>query len=286
MENLIVGGTGTLGHALVDRLGPKNCVVFSRDELKQAEMKKRYPGLKTILGDIRNYHSIEDAVRRIEPSKIFHVAALKHVDVLEEFATEAIETNIQGTINSANAALNNGVAKYYFTSTDKAVLPINVYGMSKALAEKFLLSKNHEDHHLTSFYVMRWGNILGSRGSVVSQFAKSLKKQRSVSLTDPRMTRFWMKIEDAVDFMLSDKLNPLDINLPEMKAASVMSLIEAIALVLGVKRYEVKNCGIRPGEKIHECIYSDHDKCIRSDTAPQWTVPELKELVKPILEDL
>tara|TARA_R110000796_G_scaffold142352_1_gene258894 strand:+ start:2070 stop:2939 length:870 start_codon:yes stop_codon:yes gene_type:complete len=285
-ENFILGGTGTLGEALIKKLGDKNCVVFSRDELKQANLKKKYPEIGTMLGDIRDYSSIENALKVCQPSRIFHVAALKHVDLLEENPEEAFKTNVLGTINAYKAAISlDNSCSFYFSSTDKAVLPINAYGMSKALAEKYLLSMSSKYDYLPYTLVFRWGNIVGSRGSVIPHFAKSLVEKQIAYVTDTSMTRFWLRIEDALDFMLSD-LGEGKVHIPEMKSASVINLVAAIAEVLDIKEYAIETIGIRPGEKIHECVYSDHNNCIRSDTAPKWTHQELMDLVKPILEDL
>lgn len=283
MKNiLIIGGTGTLGQELLRQLNTDECVVFSRDELKQHDLRRRYPGLKTVLGDIRNADSLARAMDGIKT--VFHVAALKHVDVLEEHPEEAYATNIVGTINSAQAAIRANVQDFYFTSTDKAVLPINVYGMTKAISERYLLNLNQDKPFSTRFNIFRWGNIVGSRGSAVNLFAKTLKEQGKAYVTDRRMTRFWMRIEDAVNYMLSFNGDNTKVNFPEMKAAPVLDMVAAIAEVLGVKSYDIEVCGIRPGEKLHECLHSDHDHCVRSDTADRLTIDELKALVRPIVE--
>ena len=281
---LLVGGTGTLGNALLDQLDPRKCIVFSRDELKQHELRHKYPGLKTILGDIRSPESLNKAMEQVKT--VYHVAALKHVDVLEENPEEAYATNIVGTMNSAQAAIRNGVINFYFTSTDKAVLPINVYGMTKAISERYLLNLNQDKPFSTKFNVFRWGNIVGSRGSAVNLFAKTLKQEAKVYVTDKRMTRFWMRIEDAVKYMLTFKGDNTKVNYPEMKASSIIDMATAIAELLDIKHFDIEVVGIRPGEKIHECLYSDHENCIRSDTAPRLSLEELKDLVKPVLSKL
>lgn len=278
---LLIGGTGTLGKALLDQLDVNDCVVFSRDELKQHELRHKYPGLKTVLGDIRSPESLNKAMEGIKT--VFHVAALKHVDVLEENPEEAYATNIVGTMNSAQAAIKHGVREFYFTSTDKAVLPINVYGMTKAISERYLLHLNQNEPFSTRFNVFRWGNIVGSRGSAVNLFAKTLKEKNKVYITDRRMTRFWMRIEDAVNYMLTFKGDNTRVNYPDMKAAPVLDMATAIADVLGIKKFDVEVVGIRPGEKLHECLHSDHEQCIRSDNSPRLSLEELKHLVEPIV---
>lgn len=280
-NKLIIGGTGTLGRALLERFPSNEVVVFSRDELKQHELRHKYPTLKTIIGDIRDPKSLELAMDGI--TDVFHVAALKHVDILEDNPYEAHRTNVIGTMNSAEAAKKAGVKNFYFTSTDKAVMPINVYGMTKAISERYLLNQNSDKPFSTSFKVFRWGNIVGSRGSVVNLFAKTLKDEGAVYVTDPRMTRFWMLIDEAIDFMLGFKGDDTKINFPDMKAATVLDLAKAVADCLGISEYEVKTCGIRPGEKLHECLYSTHAECIRSDTAPRLTHEELASMVKPLV---
>ncbi len=283
---LIIGGTGTLGQELLKKIDPCKTIIFSRDELKQHELRHKYPNLKCVIGDIRDQKSLEYAFDdNIE--WVFHVAALKHVDILEHNPEEAYKTNILGTINSAELAKKYNVTNFYFTSTDKAVMPVNVYGMTKAISERYLLNQNKSEPSGTVFRVFRWGNILGSRGSVVSLFVNSLKEENKIYVTDKKMTRFWIRIEDAVRYMLGFKGDSTKVNFPEMKTASICNLGKAIADVMGIKRFEIKEIGIRPGEKIHECLYSSHDKCIRSDDISlAYSHSELVDLIRPIVEKM
>ena len=283
MKYAIIGGTGTLGNCLVEKLtGKGHIVVFSRDELKQQEMRKRFPEASYVIGDIRDAASLPSVLKGVDV--VFLVAALKHVDVLEANPTEAIKTNILGTINVAEACLAAKVKHVVFSSTDKAVLPINVYGMTKGIAERYLIGLNVRQT-ATKFSVFRWGNVLGSRGSVVHTFADSLKQTGGVRITDPAMSRFWIHIEDAVDFMLENykEANRFSVMIPPMKAAPVIQLADSMARVLGMKHYEQKFVGIRAGEKIHECLESNHDYCLRSDTVEQYTSDELCEMVKRVM---
>lgn len=282
-STLIVGGTGTLGRALLKTMDASEVIVFSRDELKQHELRQKYPDIKCIIGDIRDKKSLAKCYGN-GISKVFHVAALKHVDVLEENPEEAYRTNVLGTINSAELAMQNGVNSFYFSSTDKAVLPINVYGMTKAISERYLLNQNVEKAFYTRFKVFRWGNIIGSRGSVVGLFVKSLKEKNKIYVTDKRMTRFWLRIEDAVKYMTESKGDFTRVRFPDMKGAKVVALADAIADVMGIKDYKTVDIDIRPGEKLHECIYTSHDSCIRSDTSPHYSHDELVELVKPTVQ--
>jgi UDP-N-acetylglucosamine 4,6-dehydratase len=282
---LIIGGTGTLGRALLERFDPTKVIVFSRDELKQHQLRQDYPGIQCILGDIRFKKSIARCYSH-PITKVFHVAALKHVDILEENPEEAYQTNIQGTINSAEIAKEKAVKEFYFSSTDKAVMPINVYGMTKAISERMLLNLNENRQPFdTRFNVYRWGNIIGSRGSVIGLFVKSLKEKNKVYITDKRMTRFWLRIENAIDFMLANVSHSKPC-FPKMKSASVLQVIDAVSEILGIRDYEVTEIGIRKGEKLHECIYSSHDYCIRSDNSPVFSKDELIELIKPIVRKI
>jgi UDP-N-acetylglucosamine 4,6-dehydratase len=239
--------------------------------------------VRYVIGDIRDKASLKPVVAGADV--VFHVAALKHVDVLEANPTEAIKTNILGTFNVAEAAMEAKVPFVVFSSTDKAVLPINTYGMTKAASERYLLNLNAQQD-VTRFSVFRWGNVMGSRGSVVHFFQDTLHKDGLVKVTDPRMTRFWIHIDDAVKFML-DKYECApanDVMIPPMKAASILDLAHATAKAIGVPKYQVQLCGIRPGEKIHETLHSSHEFCLRSDTAEKFTVPELQAMVERALD--
>lgn len=283
MKYVILGGTGTLGTSLIDRLHEKHEVVcFSRDELKQQELKRLYPNVQYVLGDIRDRRSLNGFLKNAEA--VFHVAALKHVDSGEANPVEFIKTNVLGTINVAEACQDAGVKHVIFSSTDKAVLPINTYGMTKGISERYLLSLNARSSK-TKFAVYRWGNVAGSRGSVIHTFVESLRTQKGVRVTDPRMTRFWIHIEDAVDFMLNTykDASPSKAMIPPMKASKVTALAAALAGKLNIKDFSVAFVGIRPGEKIHECLESSHDACIRSDTCEEYTQAELQALIERVI---
>lgn len=279
---LIIGGTGTLGSTLIERLYGSEIVCFSRDELKQQALKARFPDVRYVIGDIRDRQSLDTVMAGVDV--VFHVAALKHVDVLEENPTEAIKTNVQGTINVADAAMAAGVGYVVFSSTDKAVLPVNTYGMTKAISERYLLNLNSKQE-TTRFSVFRWGNVVGSRGSVIHSFASALREGRDLLITDVRMTRFWIHIEDAVDYMLGmyQLADPDAIMIPDMKASKVVDLAYVLATVLGTGKFSFRTIGPRPGEKIHECLESTHDYCVRSDTCDQYTRDELTDLIRRVI---
>lgn len=280
----VIGGTGTLGTELLKLLAKdgQSVTVFSRDELKQKQLKAQFPSVECVLGDIRDPSAVGAVLSGKD--KVFHVAALKHVDTLEENCLEAIKTNIIGTVNVAEKAVSAGVRNVVFCSTDKAVLPINAYGMSKAISEKFLWQLNRRQS-ATRFSVFRWGNVVGSRGSVVPIFVRQLR-EGAVTVTDARMTRFWLLAEDAARFMLDNYASaPMDQPLiPPMKAASVLRVIDRLAKLHGIDKYDIEITGIRPGEKIHECVFTSHDHCVRSDTAEQYSDEELDSLLKAHLE--
>ena len=287
MKYLIIGGTGTLGREMVSRLvGEKDSevTVFSRDELKQKEMKSEFPTVKFVIGDVRDYQSVEKRSRNIDA--IFHFAALKHVDICEENPDEAIRTNLIGTMNVAEAAIKNGVHFCALSSTDKAVDPINTYGHTKALAEKVFFNRN-KSQGWTVFNVYRWGNVIGSRGSVIQQFARDLIENKKVFVTHRDMSRFWLKIEDAVSFMLEtyQMQGHHHAFIPPLKGCSLLRMIEAISELVGVDKYKIHNIGIRPGEKLHEVLRGQHEDGggLWSNECEQYTDDELTELLEDYL---
>lgn len=289
MKYLVLGGTGTLGKAIVRRLlceYEPQIICLSRCELKQKEMQVEFKNDKRLsfkLGDIRDVNTLYSAAQDV--NTIFHVAALKHIEVSEENPEESIKTNIQGTLNVADVAYQAGVKHVIFSSTDKAVDPINVYGMCKGISEKLLLRRN-EIQTRTRFSVYRWGNVLASRGSVIKSFVDSLKQDHRVSITHPDMTRFWIRIEDAVDFIF--KTYPTDpgneVLIPPIKTASLSSLVAVLADIIGVNDYSVNYTGLRLGEKVHENLRSLHTPYpLDSKTSPSYSMPELRDLLTDTL---
>lgn len=284
---LVVGGTGTLGQEIVKRCFDNGdfITVVSRDELKQQLMKRRYSeNVEYLIGDISRYNIDDVFNNRTHYDVIFHCAALKHVDVGEENVAAFMRTNFNGVMHM-HRCFNDPVTKFVFFSTDKAVLPINAYGMTKSLAEKYLQNVRPNSA------IYRWGNILGSRGSVVKSFADSIAYDKPVFITDNRMTRFWLTIENCVDFVMGTYENAFadKIMIPDVKAAPVLTLVRVIAEIMGKSRTTEKNIcyvGIRPGEKIHECLFSSHTHCLTSDKAEQWDVDHLAIVLTPILRDM
>lgn len=247
----LTGGTGSLGKAILERASmekwPAKFTVFSRDEVKQSELRSKYPKVKFILGDIRDYEWLSIALRGHDT--IIHAAAYKQVPAAEVNAGEAIETNVIGSRNIARAAINCGVGYVLGISTDKACAPINCYGETKALMEKLFQQANLLSD--TKFTLVRYGNVLGSRGSVVPLFRQQAKTGH-ITLTDPNMTRFWLTLADAVNLVLLG-LEPHtcrgDIIIPKAKASTMLQLANVVA-----PDCEIETIGIRPGEKVNECL--------------------------------
>jgi UDP-N-acetylglucosamine 4,6-dehydratase len=288
LKYLILGGTGTLGREITRQLQENptaRITCFSRDELKQKQLADEMPkeSIHFRLGDIRDREALEDAMEGVHT--VFHVAALKHVDTLEANPEESIKTNVFGTMNVIRAAERTGVKSVVFSSTDKAVDPINVYGMCKGLSERLLLHRN-EVQCRTQYAVYRWGNVIGSRGSFIQSVAKTLQNERMAYLTHPGMTRFWIRIEDAAAYLLKTHRmahlhEPMIAN---MKAAPVVHVIQVIAKLLGIEDYKILDIGKRPGEKLHEVLFSQHSpETVSSDTCEQYTDDELAKMIAPLL---
>jgi UDP-N-acetylglucosamine 4,6-dehydratase len=254
---LITGGTGSLGNALVERLFdkfiPKKVIVFSRDEFKQSEMRRRFPDpkydrLRFFIGDVRDKNRLKRAFDKVDV--VIHAAALKQVPVLEYNPTEAVKTNVLGTMNVIDACIDCGVKKAIFISTDKAVNPVNLYGATKMAAEKMWIAANSYDR--TVFSSVRYGNVIGSRGSVIPLF-KSLEGD-TAPVTDPNMTRFWITMKQAVDLVLfAIKTTNIGVHVPELKSMKMSDLAKCF-------KDKMEITGIRPGEKIHESLIADGEE--------------------------
>ena len=262
---LITGGTGSFGHTLVNKLLDTNIhqvIVFSRDEAKQHYMRQGLPDprIKFILGDIRNFESISKALHGVD--FVFHAAALKQVPASESYPWEFVQTNVQGSHNLLRAISQSSVSNAVFLSTDKAVYPLNAMGMTKALMEKLVRSDDYPSQ--CTSVITRYGNVIGSRGSVIPQFIESIKKHRQVTVTDPNMTRFMMSLEESVDLVLFALENgrTSDLFVQKSPAATVETIVSAISMLLNVSDVEVKTVGIRPGEKIHETLLTAEERSL------------------------
>lgn len=258
---LITGGTGSFGKAFLTQLlqksDPARVVVFSRDELKQYELRTRYndPRIRWFIGDVRDRARLHRAMHGVE--YVVHAAALKQVDTAEYDPFEYVQTNVCGSQNVVEAAIDSGVKKVIALSTDKASSPINLYGATKLTADKLFIAANHyAAHQPTRFAVVRYGNVMGSRGSVVPLFRKLHAEGRSLPLTDKRMTRFWITLDQAVAFVLDSfaMMNGGELYVPRIPSMKIVDLVAAVAPT--AVTHEV---GIRPGEKLHEEMISLDD---------------------------
>jgi UDP-N-acetylglucosamine 4,6-dehydratase/5-epimerase len=259
---LVTGATGSFGKAFLryalDNLDPKRIVVFSRDELKQYEVRQMFGDdkrLRFFLGDIRDRDRLARAMHGVD--YVIHAAALKQVDTAEYNPSEFVATNINGSQNVIDACIDAGVKKVVALSTDKASSPINLYGATKLVADKSFIAGNHyAATHPTRFAVVRYGNVMGSRGSVVPLFRNLVAQGKSLPITDKRMTRFWITLPQAVRFVVDsfDAMQGGELFVPRIPSMRIMDLVDAVAP--GSATHET---GIRPGEKLHEEMIASDD---------------------------
>lgn len=263
---LITGGTGSFGRAMAKRLLEENAckkvIIFSRDEWKQWEMKQSdpifsHPNIRYFLGDVRDAPRLERAFSEI--NYVVHAAALKQVPAAEYNPTEFVKTNVMGAMNVIDAAIHCGVEKVIALSTDKAVNPVNLYGATKLCSDKLFCAGNayvgSRGH--PRFSVVRYGNVLGSRGSIIPLWGKMLAEgAKSIPITDPRMTRFWITLDQSVEFVLScfKQMRGGEIFVPKIPSMRIIDLAEAVAP--GIPHTLT---GIREGEKLHELMVSVED---------------------------
>lgn len=257
---LITGGTGSFGkqytRTILERYQPKKLIIYSRDELKQYEMAQEFPDskyncMRYFIGDVRDRERLIQAMNRVD--YVIHAAALKQVPAAEYNPMECIKTNIHGAENVIQAALANNVEKVIALSTDKAANPINLYGATKLASDKlFVAANNMAGGHPTRFAVVRYGNVVGSRGSVVPFFKKMIDEGANhIPITDVRMTRFWITLQQGVDFVLKnfERMRGGEIFVPKIPSVRIVDLATAMA-----PKLDHKIIGIRPGEKIHEIM--------------------------------
>lgn len=261
---LITGGSGSWGNELVKQLlekhSPKEIRIYSRGEHKQVEMRRKFKDerIKYFIGDVRDANRIKLVSKDVD--YIFHLAALKHVPVCEENTWEAVQTNIIGTQNVIEAAIENKVKKMIDVSTDKAVDPFNLYGVTKACGEKLVISANLNSKD-TKFVCIRGGNVLGTNGSVIPLFKEQILKANAVSVTDDRMTRFLMRVEEAIELVLyaTDKSIGGEIFVMKMPACKTLDIAKVMISKLGNNETKINYIGIRPGEKLLEVLVSRYE---------------------------
>ena len=280
---LITGGTGSFGNAVLRRFIEsdfKEIRIFSRDEKKQDDMRKKYSNdkLKFYLGDVRDYQSISNAVNGSD--YIYHAAALKQVPSCEFHPLEAVKTNIIGTENVLEAAINYGIERVVVLSTDKAVYPINAMGISKAMMEKVAISKSRNSN-ATIINITRYGNVMASRGSVIPLFINQIKQGKPMTLTDPAMTRFMMSLDDALDLVLYafEHGKTGEIFVQKSPAATIQTLAQALSNVLGFSNHPIDVIGTRHGEKLYEVLLSREEMIAAEDLKKYYRVsPDMRDL--------
>lgn len=275
---LITGGTGSFGNAVMRRFlntDVKEIRIFSRDEKKQDDMRKLYQSdkLKFYLGDVRDINSVRNAMYGVD--YIFHAAALKQVPSCEFFPLEAVKTNVLGTENVLNAAIDHGVKKVICLSTDKAAYPINAMGISKAMMEKVLVAKAKTvDPERTLICGTRYGNVMASRGSVIPLFVEQIKSGAPLTITDPNMTRFLMSLEEAVELVVFAFQNAKagDIMVQKSPASTIYDLAVALKELFHAEN-EIKIIGTRHGEKLYETLLTTEENFVSHDMGGFYRVP-------------
>ena len=282
---LITGGTGSLGQALTKKLLKTDIAairIFSRNESKQVQMESEFQDkrLRFLIGDIRDKERLITAFEDIDI--VFHAAALKHVPVIEYNPFEAIKTNVVGSQNVIDAALIQNVEKVICIGTDKAVAPLNTYGATKLLMEKLFVSANNfPDHqkHRTIFLAVRYGNVVGSSGSVIPKFIEQSKAGNKITITNIDMTRFSITMEQALDFILECTINgkASEIYIPKLKAYNIRDVKKAISEMIVDSGEEI--VGIRPGEKLHEVLI------IREEMRYSWDIGNKYMISNPLREE-
>jgi UDP-N-acetylglucosamine 4,6-dehydratase/5-epimerase len=274
---LITGGTGSFGNQVVSLLltcQPKKIIIFSRDETKQYLMRNKFnnPLLKFVIGDVRDYERVNEVMNGVD--YVFHASALKHVPACEFFPIEAVKTNVLGAHNVVNAALANNVKKIVALSTDKAVYPINAMGMTKALMEKIILAKAKEQKEKSEekmkLCVVRYGNVLYTRGSVIPFFIDLMKQKKQLIVTHPDMTRFLLPLSQAVDLVLYALTTGESGNtyIYRSPACTMETLAKAICKIFDYKKgYQI--VGARAGEKMHETLIT-HEEILRTENLGKY----------------
>ena len=288
---LITGGTCSFGNRVARYLlkqKPAQIRIYSRDEKKQWEMQRIFPQFRYIVGDVRDPNRLAEAINGVD--YVFHAAALKQVPACENYPYEAAKTNIIGSQNVCEAAKYNRVKCLVALSTDKAVKPVNAMGISKAMLEKIVCSQNQFDHQ-TTFCCVRYGNVMGSRGSVIPLFRDQIRQGAPLTLTVPEMTRFLMTLDQSVDLVLHAMTHARggEIFVRKAPACTVQALAEAMRLKYSPRgaRHPIKVVGIRPGEKLHEVLVNEYEMQRMTEQPsyyaihPEYRVPQ-KLTPKPL----
>ena len=273
---LITGGTGSFGNAVLNKFLDSEISeirIFSRDEKKQHDMRVAYnnPKIKFFIGDVREKQSLVSVVKGVD--YIFHAAALKQVPSCEFFPIEAVKTNVLGTENILSVAIENKVNKVICLSTDKAVYPINAMGTSKAMMEKVFVAKSRTSDS-TVICGTRYGNVMASRGSVIPHFYDQIKSEKDITVTDPKMTRFMMTLDDAVNLVLFafENGNSGDIFVQKSPSTTIGELASTMKKIYN-SSVEIKNIGIRHAEKVHETLLSKEERMVSEELKDYFRIP-------------
>ena len=280
---LVTGGSGSFGNAFVQYLKSedlKEIRIFSRDEKKQEDMRKQYNSskLKFYIGDVRDHNSVLNAMRGVD--HVFHAAALKQVPSCEFHPIQAVKTNIIGTENVLECAIVCDVKRVVCLSTDKAVYPINSMGISKAMMEKVAIAKSRNSNS-TVICIIRYGNVMASRGSVIPLFVEQIRSSNPLTITNPKMTRFMMTLPDAVNLVLYAFNNGHsgDIFIQKAPAATIETLTHALTTLLNVPDYKLNIIGTRHGEKLYETLLSREEMIFAEDLGDYYRIkPDLRDL--------
>jgi UDP-N-acetylglucosamine 4,6-dehydratase len=280
---LITGGTGSFGNAFVQHIKSedlKEIRIFSRDEKKQEDMRKHYNSskLKFYIGDVRDHNSVLNAMRGVD--HVFHAAALKQVPSCEFHPIQAVKTNIIGTENVLECAIVCDVKRVVCLSTDKAVYPINSMGISKAMMEKVAIAKSRNSNS-TVICVIRYGNVMASRGSVIPLFVEQIRSSNPLTITNPKMTRFMMSLPDAVNLVLYafNNGNSGDIFIQKAPAATIETLALALTTILEVPEHKLNIIGTRHGEKLYETLLTREEMIFAEDLGDYYRIkPDLRDL--------
>ena len=280
---LITGGTGSFGNAFVQHIKSedlKEIRIFSRDEKKQEDMRKQYKSskLKFFIGDVRDHNSVLNAMRGVD--YVFHAAALKQVPSCEFHPIQAVKTNIIGTENVLECAIVCDVKRVVCLSTDKAVYPINSMGISKAMMEKVTIAKSRNSNS-TVICIIRYGNVMASRGSVIPLFVEQIRSSNPLTITNPKMTRFMMTLPDAVNLVLYAFNNGRsgDIFIQKAPAATIETLTHALTSLLDVPKHKLNFIGTRHGEKLYETLLTREEMIFAEDLGDYYRIkPDLRDL--------
>ena len=287
---LITGGTGSFGHQIVSQLvefKPNKIVIFSRDEKKQYDMQNEFEEhndlLEFIIGDVRDYAKIHEAMKNI--NVVYHAAALKQVPNCEFHPFEAVKTNVLGAENVRRSAIENDVDVVIAVSTDKAVKPINVMGMTKAIQERIMLNPANGKWN-TKFVCVRYGNVIGSRGSVIPFFKRRIEEDKFLPITNRGMTRFLLSLKDAIGLVFKATVEGEtgQLFVKKMPACYIIELAKVLSkAITGRGDYPIKDVGIRPGEKIHEVLVSEEEMHRAVETETHYVIYPYGKIEKPLL---